>query len=86
MEIKLEQPKNILIVPAVTITTDTIVVRYAKDDGVSVITEIIFITDNSQMDSYSRIITLWDGESKPTYTEIGQWTDNDVQERIKQLI
>jgi hypothetical protein len=86
MEIKLDQPKEINMVPPVTITTNTIGIRYTKDDGASVIAEIIFITDNPQMDSYSRVITLWDEQSTPSYTEIGQWTDTDVANRIKEYI
>jgi hypothetical protein len=28
-------------------------------------------------------LTLWEGDA---YTEIGQWTDSDAQERVEQLI
>lgn len=31
-------------------------------------------------------IVLWDENSSPSYTEIGQWTDSDVSDRLEEIV
>jgi len=31
-------------------------------------------------------MTLWDAQTTPTYEQIGQYTDTDIENRIKELV
>lgn len=31
-------------------------------------------------------VTLWDAQTTPTYEQIGQYTDTDIENRIKEII
>lgn len=84
MTVKLDQPKEITIREAEKIATDSIFVNQVTDNGTQV--EALITVGDNTINGKVKTIMLWDGNSFPTYTEIGQWTDTDVQERIKQLI
>jgi hypothetical protein len=31
-------------------------------------------------------VTLWDAQTTPTYEQIGQYTDTDIENRIKEIV
>lgn len=31
-------------------------------------------------------VTLWDAQTTPTYAQIGQYTDRDIENRIKEIV
>lgn len=82
MEIKLDQPREIIIREEQKINTDTILINQLVDNGTSVIALISFKTDGIPI-SISKEIILWDGDA---YVNINQWTDEDVRSRIKEII
>jgi hypothetical protein len=80
-EIILNQEEQIFIVTReeVTINTDKISIDMVSDDGTKVFVKISFFNTNG----YTKNLILWEGDS---YTQIGQWTDQDVDNRIKELL
>jgi hypothetical protein len=80
-EIILNQEEQVIIVTKeeVTINADKISVDLVSDDGISVRAIVSFFNTNG----YTKNLILWEGDS---YTQIGQWTDQDVDNRIKELL
>lgn len=60
----------------ISITTDNVDIEYIKDDGTQVIALI-------RVENESKILTLWSGQD---YTEIGQYTDDNINKRIIELL
>lgn len=79
MEIQLNTPKKIILVKEVSVMATSIHIT-TIDDGNMVEAKIIFKGPEGEQE---QIWTLWDGQD---YINIGQWTDTDVQNRIKELI
>jgi hypothetical protein len=79
--INLSQEENVTIVTREEeiVTTDKISVDNVNDDGQSVTAMVSFF--NSM--GYTKTLILWNGQE---YINIGQWTDSDVDARIKQLL
>jgi len=79
-EIQLKNTKEITLVvrDEEKIIIDSVRLDSVTDDGNKVYCQISFIGTQ-----YSKVIILWEGES---YTNIGQWTDEDVNARILELI
>lgn len=63
----------------VVIETDKISIDTLTDDGQSVVARISFYNSGG----YSKNIVLWDGQE---YINIGEWTDTQVEIRIKELL
>jgi hypothetical protein len=63
----------------VVIETDKISIDTLTDDGQSVVARISFYNSGG----YSKSIVLWDGQE---YINIGEWTDTQVEIRIKELL
>lgn len=86
-EIKLPSEKEITTVPAQTVLTDCILVNQVVDNGTNVVAMITPIPKGVKAlnPNERRPISfvLWEGED---YAKIGQWTDSDVETRIKELI
>jgi hypothetical protein len=80
-EIILQNPSSIVIVTReeISLTTDKISVDALTDDGISVTARVSFFSETG----LTKLLTLWSGED---YINIGQWTDNDVINRIKELL
>jgi hypothetical protein len=80
-EIILQNPSSIVIVTReeISLTTDKISVDELTDDGISVTARVSFFSETG----LTKLLTLWSGED---YINIGQWTDNDVINRIKELL
>jgi len=76
-EIKLPKQTEVEIIirESLKVTTDTIQIKQLIDDGKSV--KAVISADNK-----NTIITLWEDQS---YTNIGQWTDSDVENKIIEL-
>ena len=60
----------------ISITTDNVNLEYIKDDGTQVIALI-------RVENESKILTLWSGQD---YAEVGQYTDDDIDRRIIELL
>ncbi len=80
IEIILKTAKKIVLVPEVSAMADKIKVNHTIDNGKLVEAQITFTNGT---DSQVQTWTLWDGED---YTNIGQWTDEDVINRLNELI
>ncbi len=80
-EINLETPKSITLVTKEekVISVDKISINTVTDDGFSVYANISFDIDHG----YIKTIILWTGQD---YINIGQWTDSDVDNRVKQIL
>ena len=68
--------KEIPAVAAYTISTPSLVIDKIED--LSLERKVVAYTDHP----YARTITLWEGDA---YITAGQWTDNDVVNRIKEI-
>ncbi len=74
MKITFETQKEVVVVKEVKLILNEINIQEVKD-----------IPSQKRVEAYTRelgIITLWEGE---TYDAIGQWTDDDVINKIKSL-
>jgi hypothetical protein len=80
-EIILQNPSSIVIVTReeISLITDKISVDALTDDGISVTARVSFFSETG----LTKLLTLWSGED---YINIGQWNDNDVINRIKELL
>ena len=85
MPITLNNPKVIQIAPPTTITITTIASITTTDDGSSVTARLYYGTEQGVNQSYYDLL-LWDSTTIPSYNDAGQWTDDDVQKRIQQLL
>jgi hypothetical protein len=63
----------------VMVDTDKISIDILTDNGQSVTARISFFNSNG----YSKTLVLWEGQD---YSNIGEWTDLDVDLRIKELL
>ena len=63
----------------VMVDTDRISIDILSDNGQSVTARISFFNSNG----YSKTLVLWEGQD---YINIGEWTDLDVDLRIKELL
>lgn len=74
--INLESTKAVNAVQSISIDTNQISVPSINDTGESVYANVI-------VGEYNLAITLWSGED---YVNIGQWTDEQAEYRIKQIL
>lgn len=80
MELIFDKPKAITVVPSQVVTTNKITINHVTDDGEKVTALITPFEDGISRRCY---ITIWDGDA---YKNIGQWTDTDVVNRLKELL
>jgi hypothetical protein len=80
-ELLLGGPQNVTIITReeVVVQTDKISIDLIWDDGSSVVVKISFFNPSG----VTKEMVLWSGDD---YINIGQWTDNDIDNRIKQLL
>jgi len=76
--INLNSTQTIILVEQVSTSTNTVSIDSVIDDGQTVIANLSFGISNS-----NKQLTLWSGVD---YTNIGQWTDTDVNNRVTQLL
>ena len=78
-KITLENSIEVEVQQRISINTNTIIIEQMIDDGSSVTVYISF--ESAQ--NYRMSFILWQGDD---YVAIGQWTDNDVKNKIIQLL
>ena len=82
MNIPVIPPKNVILqpeIPAVTAIVNTVDIIVLSDDLSSVISVV-------KVDGVTKTLTLWGAETTPTYEEIGNWTQEQANTRIVELI
>lgn len=62
-----------------SLLTDKISIDSITDDGACVIVRLSFFSSSG----LTRLLTLWEGQD---YINIGDWTDLDVENRVKELL
>lgn len=85
MDITLQAKKDLIIREAITEKTDKIKVLEVTDNYTSVSALIQLGTTDPKRAGMqnTKSIILWDEEA---YKAIGQWTDTDVQNRLKTIL
>lgn len=80
-EIQLNGEQTIVVITReeTTLLTDKISVDSVTDTGTEVSVKISFFSNTG----LTRLLTLWEGQD---YINIGNWTDIDVENRIKELL
>ena len=78
-EIQLSEEKTIVLVTEQNVKTSNITVLNVTDYGDSVVANVSL----QPMQGAVKNLVLWEGDA---YTNIGQWTDEDVTARILELI
>lgn len=80
-EVLLNGEQNVVVITReeVVIPTNRISIDSVTDDGQKVYAKVSFFSSTGIV----RVITLWEGDD---YVNIGQWTDNDVNNRVKELL
>ena len=77
-QINLPNTQTIILVEQVSTSTNTVSIDSVIDDGQTVVANVSFGISNS-----NKQLTLWSGVD---YTNIGQWTDTDVNNRVTELL
>lgn len=78
--INLGKTVTLEVQPKIETTTDKVELNSILDDGGCVMAN--FTAGEKKFSNF----VLWDENTSPTYTEAGQYTDTDIDNRIKQLI
>jgi len=80
-EIQLSSEQSVIVITReeTTLLTDKISIDTVSDDGEKVVARISFFSTTG----LSRILTLWEGQD---YINIGHWTDDDVNNKVKELL
>jgi hypothetical protein len=80
-EIQLSSEQSVIVITReeTTLLTDKISIDTVSDDGEKVVARISFFSTTG----LSRILTLWEGQD---YINIGNWTDDDVNNKVKELL
>ena len=79
-EITLENPVVLEVQPKIETTSSVIEFYNFIDDG-----GCVMATFKVGDKSYNGFV-LWDVNTTPTYEEVGQYTDDDVDNRIKEIV
>lgn len=79
-ELSLNNPKQVTIQQEVKKTVSNLKIIVVKDDGGCVMVDYSF--DGGGQSN----LVLWDENTTPSYAEIGQWTDDDVDARLIELL
>lgn len=78
IQINFEQPKVITIIEPIITTVTSCNIEQVIDISIEKRVNVIIVFEGG-----SKNLTLWEGD---VYDTIGQWTDTDVINRIKELI
>jgi hypothetical protein len=80
-EIQLNGEQKVVVITReeTAISTDKISIDSITDDGEKVIARLSFFSSTG----ITRLLVLWEDQD---YINIGQWTDTDVDIKIKQLL
>lgn len=77
--ITLPQPKKVVIVEQQTKTVSEVEFIDFKDDRTECLASV-------KIDGVIKQLVLWSSNTTPTYAEIGQYEDSDVDARIAQVV
>lgn len=75
----LDQPKEVVIIQEQKKTVTEVEYLKFEDDRTECIAHVV-------IDGAPKMLVLWSTGTTPTYEEIGQYTDDDIDERIKQVV
>jgi hypothetical protein len=80
-EIQLNSEQKVVVITReeTAISTDKISIDSITDDGEKVIARLSFFSSTG----LTRLLVLWEGQD---YNNIGNWTDDDVKNRVKELL
>ena len=83
MILPINPPKEVTLIPAVpavtTMASEVTVIGIMDDGSMSV-------TASCTVDGVVKILTLWGPDTVPTYEQIGNWTQEQANTRIIELI
>lgn len=77
--ISLDAPKEVVIVEQQTATVESVEFVKFEDDRTEAIAHVL-------INGAPKMLVLWSTNTTPTYEEVGQYEDSDVDTRIKQLV
>ena len=81
--IPINPPKNVVIkpaVPAVTVEASECEIITISDNSVDEVKAVVRVGD------YDKVLILWDATTNPTYAQIGNWTQQQANDRIVELL
>ena len=77
--ITLDQPKEVVIVQEQKTSVSNVEFLKTEDDR----TECLAFVNIA---GSTKMLVLWSSETTPTYEEAGQYTDEDIEARVKQVV
>ena len=77
---QLSATTTVVLAPAATTTTNNVNINFMNDNLSSVSCQV------SYDDGTIQNLTLWNASSNPTYTAIGNWTQEMANERVIYLV
>jgi hypothetical protein len=83
MIIPVNPPKDVTVVPAVpAVTTNAteVDIKNINDNTVNAVVALVTVN------GYDKVLTLWDDGTVPTYQQIGNWTQEQANERVVELL
>lgn len=83
MIIPVNPPKNVVVVPAQpaqTTEASEVEIVTISDNTVDNVTAVV------KVNGYDKVLVLWDQNTVPTYAEIGNWTQQQANSRIIELL
>jgi len=83
MILPINPPKQVTVTPAVpaqTVEASELTIVTISDNTVDNVKAVV------NVDGYDLVLILWDSTTTPTYTQIGNWTQDQANARILELI
>jgi hypothetical protein len=83
MILPINPPKQVTVTPAVpakTVEASELTIVTISDNTVDNVTAVV------NVDGYDLVLILWGDDTVPTYTQIGNWTQDQANARILELI
>ena len=83
MILPINPPKQVVVVaatPAETIEADELSIITLSDNTIDTVTAVVNVM------GFDKVLILWNNHTTPTYTQIGNWTQDQANARILELI
>ena len=83
MILPINPPKTVTVIPAIpaaTIEASSCDIITISDNTVDNVTAVV------NVNGYEKVLVLWDSNTVPTYNQIGNWTQNQANVRIIELL
>ena len=77
---QLPNPTTVTLSPAIVTATNNVTINFMNDDLSQVTAQVQY--DDGTIQN----IVLWNSLSNPTYTQIGNWTQQEANDRIVYLL